>query len=376
MTRLLIVEDDPVQAKALARALSQMRPDFTVWTSGNGVEATRLMSERGVDVVLTDLQMPEMDGFELLAWILTNNPELSVFAMSAYGTEDTARRLNGLGLGAIESFTKPVDAQAVLGRVTDALSQSVHGHVRNVSLASFVQLLEMERKSCSLTVRCDDQTGLLVVHKGSLIDARVGTTHGDAAAIAIIAWPNPSIVISRSAASGPPTIQKPLGFIVMEAMRVQDEALRDSTQQCDGTGSVWPAAGRSWRPGAAAESNLPGRLARANEMLLPSGARALAIIDTATGSILHSAARDGCPVAELARMAAQVLRHEMTTLSLCDTEEGIEELVLSTTTRCDVIRPLDPGAREFALLVFAPEDTNLVMARLELSRFIEIQRTP
>lgn len=106
------------------------------------------------------------------------------------------------------------------------------------------------------------------------------------------------------------------------------------------------------------------------ELGLPSGAIAIAVVDTATGTVLSSAAKEGCPLLELARMAALVLRHQTKTLSLCNSTEGVEELVLSTTTRCDVIRPLNGNASQFALLMFAPEETNLVMARMELERFI------
>ena len=112
----------------------------------------------------------------------------------------------------------------------------------------------------------------------------------------------------------------------------------------------------------------------ARDLALPSGACGLAIVETATGSVLHFAATEGCPIAELSRSAALVVRHQVTTLSGCGENEGIEELVLSTTSYCDVIRPLGSGLVRFALLVFAPEETNLVMARLELERFIASRR--
>jgi len=381
----LIVDDDAVQARALARAFSQMRPELTVLTANSGLDATRLMSERGVDLVLTDLQMPEMDGFELVAWILSHCPDVAVFTMSAFGSEQTASRLESLG--AIEYFTKPLDAKLALARLSEALSQSVHGHVQNVSLASFLQLMEMERKTCSLTIRSDDKLGVLVVRKGELIDARSAELRGEAAAIAIIAWPNSSITISRHGESGPAAIQKPLGFIVMEAMRIQDEVARNAPAPSDSNGSLFPVARRSWRPNGAGSEPSPSlnaslspspslspangsSLPAACDLGLPSGASALAIVETATGAVLHFAAKDRCPVAELARSAALVVRHQVNTLSLCNEHEGIEELVLSTSTYCDVIRPIGNGLTQFALLVFTPEETNLVMARLELERFI------
>ena len=373
MTRVLIVEDDPAQARFLSRAFGKLRPDLTVQTAPNGKEAMRVMSNGGVDLLLTDLQMPEMGGFELVAWAVTHCPDVPVFTMSAYGAADTAIRSGNLG--AIEYFSKPIDAKIILARLTDALNQSVRGHVQNVSLASFLQLMEMERKTCNLTIECDDKSGLLLIRKGELVDARSGDLRGEEAAIAIIAWPNPSIMISRHSEVGPPVIQKSLGFIVMEAMRVQDEAARSAPMPPEGSGSAWPSQRRSWLPsGTPPAPSSPVSSAAppgANgELGLPSGAIAIAVVDTATGTVLSSAAKEGCPLLELARMAALVLRHQTKTLSLCNSTEGVEELVLSTTTRCDVIRPLNGNASQFALLMFAPEETNLVMARMELERFI------
>jgi len=373
MTRLLIVEDDVEQARGMARVFSKLRPDLTILTAHNGVEATALMSERGVDLVLTDLRMPEMDGFALVAWMNNTAPDVPVFTMSGYDAVDAAAKLQGLG--GIECFAKPLDARAVLTRLSDALSQSVRGHVQNVSLASFLQLLEMERKSCTLTINCDDKRGVLLVQKGVLVGAHTGELQGQTAAIAIIAWPCPSIAISRHVAPHPVTIQAPLGFILMEAMRIQDEEARSLSERAPD--SVMPAPRRTWRPPGspsqwpmAAESLLPLN----GELGLPSGARGLAVVDTATGRLLHAASRPDCPLGELALMASQVLLQQTAMLKVCAESEGVEELVLSTSMRCDVIRPL--GANAFALLIFAPEETNLVMARLELEHFVAAHRPP
>jgi len=371
MTRLLIVEDDVDQARGMARVFSKLRPDLTILTAHNGTEATALMSERSVDLVLTDLRMPQMDGFALVAWMNESAPDVPVFAMTGYDTPDTARKLRGLG--AIECFAKPLDARIVLNRLGDALSQSVRGQVHNVSLASFLQLLEMERKTCTLTVCCDDKTGVLAVEKGVLVSARTGQQQGQAAAIAIIAWPSPAITISRQVVPDAVPIQAPLGFILMEAMRVQDEEARNLADSAPD--SAMPPPRRTWRPpGSASQWPRVGEpIAPANgELGLPSGASGLALVDTATGRLLHAASRPDCPLPELALMASQVLLQQSAMLKLCAEQEGVEELVLSTNNRCDVIRPL--GANAFALLIFAPEETNLVMARIELEHFVALHR--
>lgn len=352
MSRILIVEDDPDQARALRRAFAKLRPDFTISIASSGTAAVELMAKQNVDAVITDLQMPEMDGFALLAWFHERWPDVAIFTMSAYDTSETAAQTSKLG--ASEHFSKPLDESHVVARLGEILSQSVRGTVHNVSLASFLQLLEMERKSCVLTVTSDRKTGALCLDKGVLVAAKNESSTGEAAAIEIVAWPSPSICISRHGDAGPRTINSALGYIVMEAMRVQDEAAR--TMGSIRPGSVWPLARRTFRP-------------TTPEAALQNGTRALALVDTATGNLLQCTAREDCPVGELARMAAQLLLQEAATLELFHQGEGVEELVVSTTSRCDVIRPLGNGG-EFALLVFAPEETNLVIARLELEQFI------
>jgi DNA-binding response OmpR family regulator len=372
MSRILIVDDDLELSRSLARAFGKLRPDLAILTAPSAAQAIRMMQERSVDIVLTDLQMPEMDGFELLAWLRSHCPDVSVFMMSAYGTSETAAKIGSLG--GLDYFPKPVDATAVLARLTDALAQSVHGHVNYVSLASFLQLLEMERKTCTLSVSYGDSTGYLVVRRGQLVAARSGEKSGEEAAITIVAWPYPSISISRQCVETPVTINSSLGFILIEAMRIQDEAARNAPV-AEGHGSVWPTPRRTWRPTGTPASDKPppdSSRGRNVELSLPSGARGMALVETATGNVLRAASRDDCPLGELARMASQLLLQEAATLELCSigSGEGVEELVLSTSTRCDVIKPL--GATEFALLVFAPEETNLVMARIELEHFIAL----
>ena len=97
MTRVLIVEDDIEQARGMARVFSKLRPDLTILTAHGGIQATRLLTEHHIDLVLTDLQMPEMDGFALVAWMHNTAPDILVFTMSGYGDGAAAAELDGLG---------------------------------------------------------------------------------------------------------------------------------------------------------------------------------------------------------------------------------------------------------------------------------------
>ena len=361
-TRVLIVEDDPAQARLLSRSFARQRPDLTIITSGNGAEAVRLVSDSGVDLILTELSMPGLDGFEFLAWAANHCPEVPVFAMSTLDDDETISRVSALG--AVGYFSKPIDVKAVVLRLTAELSQTVRGHVQNVSLASFLQLMEMERKTCTLTVTCSQHSGTLVIRKGELIDADTGALRGERAAVAIVAWHNPSITIARHVTTELRSIEQPLSFIIMEAMRVQDEAVRASGQ------SEWPASGRGLRGSSLPATKSLAARSATGALGLPSGVRAIGIAQMGTGALLHWAASDDFAMPEHATVASRLLSQQTEAFGSSDPGQSIEEIVLFSASRCEVIRPLTALDGRFGMVVFELSECNLVVARLELTRFV------
>jgi DNA-binding response OmpR family regulator len=350
VTRILIVEDDPAQARVLARAISMRRPGYTVLTSENGLSATRLLREEEVDVVLADLQMPEMNGFELLAWLLEHRPSLPVFTMTAYGNEQTRNQLSAYG--SVECFTKPIDIETVVERMSESLSRDVRGHVRNMNLVPFLQLLELERMTCTLNVEREGRRGTLFVRQGELLDARLDELAGEPAALELVAWSNASITISGNCTLSHRSIDKPFSFILMESLRLHDERAR----------------ARSAESGDPVPPSLLDATQRS--LSLPPNLLAIAVVDVETGTLLACGDRDGVATQELILLAANVYRHEMRLVSSLNLAgEAVEELVLSSQTYCEVIQPL-ATVPAFALAVFDPEETNLMMARLELRRLV------
>jgi hypothetical protein len=103
--------------------------------------------------------------------------------------------------------------------------------------------------------------------------------------------------------------------------------------------------------------------------VLPSGARAFSIVETATGALRAWSSLDAVPVTALAAVCATTLRQELATLEACGHGNELEEVVLTTADECYVIRPFDESVSHFALLVFEREEMSLVMARIHLDRF-------
>lgn len=377
MTKILVVDDEPAQSRGLLRAILLRRPDYSVFTASSGVQAIAMLEEQSFDLVITDLQMAEMDGFDFLAWLLSQRRGVLAFAMTAYASDETRDRLRVLG--AVECFNKPLDVDALLARILDGLAQNIRGQVHNVGLASFLQLIELEKKTCTLEVCADGQVGQLFVRRGELLDAKTAALSGEEAAVAILGWINASITIEGTCSAVDRVIAKPTYYVVMEAMRVRDESVRPRTK----SGQPRANERRSSRPALCSDlsglfgserpvhhlngtSGGPKALAGLH---VPVGALALAVVDSKSGQALVVREWPELELSGLIQGALSVLQHQQTLLGrITGREDQLEELVTMTRSYGELVRPL-PGGEAFILLVFDVAETNLVMARLELDLF-------
>ena len=88
MKNVLIVDDEKSFLLSLVEGLLSFAGDFNTLTAENGKKAVEVLKSANIDLVVTDLKMPEMDGFELLAYMSRNYPDIPVIVMTAYCTPE------------------------------------------------------------------------------------------------------------------------------------------------------------------------------------------------------------------------------------------------------------------------------------------------
>jgi nitrogen regulation protein NR(I) len=115
--QVLIVDDEPNLRKILSAQLS--RDGYEVMTAEDGEQGLALLKEHHIDLVITDLKMPKVDGMTLLRRALELEPELPIILITAHGTIDTA--VEALKSGAFDFVTKPFDKDEVRQIVGKAL---------------------------------------------------------------------------------------------------------------------------------------------------------------------------------------------------------------------------------------------------------------
>ena len=114
---ILVVDDEPKMGRLLEIMLHGMGHE--VLSARNGIQALALFQDNAVDLIITDLRMPEMDGMELLARLHEQGSEVPVMVITAHGTIETA--VTAMKHGACDYILRPFDLDAMMLAVERAL---------------------------------------------------------------------------------------------------------------------------------------------------------------------------------------------------------------------------------------------------------------
>src|SRR2546427_1989281 len=123
--RVLIVDDDPALLQALPQALRLRMGGVTVETADSAAAALDRIAALDYDAIVTDIKMPGMDGFALLAQIQAHQPDTPILMITGHGEHDLAvRALRG---GAYDFIQKPIDRDYFVA----ALRRAIRAHALN-----------------------------------------------------------------------------------------------------------------------------------------------------------------------------------------------------------------------------------------------------
>lgn len=231
MTNILIVDDDKNFLLSLADGLLSLEDGFDIFTAENGRAAVDILGKNPIDLTITDLKMPEMDGFELLAHISRKYPEMPVIVITAFGDPEIEEKLKNIG--SFQYLEKPLDFNVMVKSIHNGLEARSSGYIKGISLPSFLQLLETEKKTCTLKIKSQEKEGWLYFNKGTLTDAETNGSEGVEAALQIISWEMAEIEIDWKCKKRDQKFETSLDFIIMEAFRQKDEALHYQTSSAE-----------------------------------------------------------------------------------------------------------------------------------------------
>jgi PAS domain S-box-containing protein len=216
---ILIVDDVPQNLNLLNHILT--RAGFSVRVAGDGSTALDAVRETLPDLILLDIRMPVLDGFEVCRFIKSDDTTKDVPVIFISGLQDAADKVKGFNAGGVDYITKPFDQADVLARVRIHLD--LHGLRKNLEtqvtqrtaqLQKANRALRMISSTNKILVRAVDESSLLAAVCDVLIDVGgfpfcwVGCPRTDE---------NPSLKMVACSAADDPT-----GHSLAQSMRTTD----------------------------------------------------------------------------------------------------------------------------------------------------------
>jgi len=222
--KVLIVDDDKEMIRVLKKGLKKYSRRFSILTAADGINAVEMLKRNTVSLVITDMEIPRMDGLSLLAHVTEHYPDISTIIINDYtapAKEKLAREK-----GAVGYIEKPLIIEDLVKEITTILKKEEDGGVlHSVAPGTFLQLVEMEQKTCTIRL-IDDKSGsqgVLFFKEGELLDARTDGLHGIKAAYEILAWDEATLAIQEACSLEVNNIHADLQAVLLEAMRLKDE---------------------------------------------------------------------------------------------------------------------------------------------------------
>jgi CheY-like chemotaxis protein len=232
--RVLLVDDNPLVRELMARALD---PICIVTVAADGADALLKAVDEPPDLIIADYKMPGLDGRQLFDKLHGREATRHTPFLFVASRGDIEEKLRPM-VNAEDFLAKPFFA-ADLVRLAKKVIDRVHleklqarasrpgviqGRLEEMGVTELMQSLEMGQKSCRLALRRRDEECELFFAAGQCKDARLGTLQGDAAVYEAVNWTDGEFEIDFGGSSSRTTITRSTTGLLMEAMRLLDEA--------------------------------------------------------------------------------------------------------------------------------------------------------
>jgi CheY-like chemotaxis protein len=239
--RVLLIDDNPMILGMLSQALAKFA---NLETTTDSAEGLLKVVESPPDLLITDYQMPGMDGRQLVEKIkdraATANLPIILMATKA----DQNEKLKIVEDKVEDFLEKPFfvkEATARIKRIIDKIAlekmareapggDTLRGTLQQMNVIDLLQSLELGRKTCRLTLTNTSDHCEIYFNEGQINHAAYGDLVGDEAVYKVLTWQDGNFEIDFTASASEQTITRSTQGLLMEGLRLFDEANRDASE--------------------------------------------------------------------------------------------------------------------------------------------------
>lgn len=217
-TILIVDENSAAREKLVAEFRGNK--GFDLACADTAKQAALEVKTRRVDLLVTELNLPEVNGFQLLSYMKIHSPATRCIALCHHFPSKVKQRLEAQGIACL---SKPL-APGALTRLVSPVPQGPSRNIQGISLTSFLQFVNRDKKNCTLSICSGHRQGTIDCLDGEVIAARTGSQTGAPAFYAIMAWEAPSIGVREGRVTARQEINIPLMHLLMTSHQAMDES--------------------------------------------------------------------------------------------------------------------------------------------------------
>jgi len=225
--RILILDDEHDILEIYQEILARIPSQPEIHTADSGPRALALLESESFNLLLVDLRMPTMDGFQVLTIVRRRFPSLRVVVMTSSRDEQFRARAYAMGIDLY--LEKPKTGREIIAFVDcieSMLEREEHGGFRGVQSKTLLDIIQLEcltKSSSLLKVASGPGEGCIWFQKGEIIDAATGEILGREAFLEMLRWKAGSFEILPSEMPRPRTIFVSYESLLMETAQAIDE---------------------------------------------------------------------------------------------------------------------------------------------------------
>jgi len=240
-SRVLVVDDDIWHRERAAQLMREAGHD--VVTADNGVKALGLALQLAPDVILTDVQMPVMDGWQLVRMLRARPTLAQIPVIFVTALDSDEQRLQGYRLGVDDYISKPFNDDELALRVQRVLdrarayprsvttTKALRGTLAHVSLSSLLAFLEVERRTGILLIVRPDEIATVFLREGAVVRVDLPATGEDLEGVErlyyVLSWDAGRFELAEAKVDDEDEICVPISNVLLEhARRTEQERLK------------------------------------------------------------------------------------------------------------------------------------------------------
>lgn len=234
--RILIVDDSAVVLATLKDRFEE--EGFEVILARNGIEGFKRAVEERPDLIISDIIMPQMDGWEFCEHVRANPETTSIPFIFLTQEKEAPSKIRGFSIGADDYITKPFSREEILIRAKSIIKKTeaiisasqkksdLFGSVKALPLFDLLQMFSFSKKNCVIKVERGNMKGEIYFRSGGIIEARTSKNEGIPALYEILSWEDATFTLGplqEDMLNAQKKITKGVDELLLDFARMRDE---------------------------------------------------------------------------------------------------------------------------------------------------------